>query len=74
MPGRSIKNRPCEHVTCSQILRKRQFYSIEPAASPKHVGESNSLSCTSVAGTAINAARASSAPWGNALVANMVIV
>ena len=48
--------------------------SINSAASPKHGSESNTLSCPSLAHTTTNAARASSASWGDALVANMVIV
>ena len=42
--------------------------------SSKDGGESDPLFCPSPAHTAVNATRAPSAPWSNALVANMVIV
>jgi hypothetical protein len=58
-------------IAASQIAASQIAASL---ASPKHGSESNPLSYPSLARTTINAARASSASWSNALVANMVAV
>jgi hypothetical protein len=55
-------------------MRQRQPNCSGISSKYKHGSESNPLSCPSLARTTINAARASSASWSDALVANMVIV
>lgn len=78
------EKRPCERITWPDPFRPRRAEHGQLAAgsgqyqscdrSSKDGSESNPLFRPSPAHTAVDATRAPSAPWSNALVADMVIV